>query len=114
MLGWRTIAVLAVASADAVTILGDFAGNPVGARKRPDDVAHQLRFSDAPGMTANNDQPPQDFFFGCISVCHSSYASRTAGLVATPLSSAFFFQFFNAFAQFRKTRKPGVRFLELV
>src|SRR4029077_16471272 len=58
MLIRRTIAVFAVLRADAVTILCDLAGDPVGARKRREHVAHQLRLSNATGVPANDNQAP--------------------------------------------------------
>ncbi len=49
------IAILAILRANAVTILGDFSGNPVGPGKRGDHIADQLRLANAARVPANND-----------------------------------------------------------
>jgi hypothetical protein len=52
------VAIIAVLRADAVAVLRDFAGGPVGFRKGADDVADELRFANAARVAANHDHTP--------------------------------------------------------
>src|SRR5882757_6623332 len=58
MLIGRAIAILAILCADAVPILGDFSGDPMGLRERGDHVADQLRLANAARVSADDDQSP--------------------------------------------------------
>src|SRR5450755_2332226 len=49
------VAVLAVLRADSVTVLRDFTGDPLGFRKRSNDVAGKLRLANAAGVPADDD-----------------------------------------------------------
>jgi hypothetical protein len=55
MFGGRAIAVVAIRCAYSVTVLRDFAGEPIRGRQRCNDVAHQLRFADAASVPAHHD-----------------------------------------------------------
>lgn len=52
------IAIVAVLGADAVAVLGDFSGDPVRLRKCGDHVTDQLRFANAAGVAADDDDSP--------------------------------------------------------
>src|SRR5438132_14142309 len=56
----RATAILSVLRAQAVPILGDFAGDPVLGTKRGDDGAYQLRVAKAARVTAKNDEAHVD------------------------------------------------------
>ena len=91
MLLGSAVAIIAVLRADAMPVLRDFSSDPVGLRESADDVAHQLRFADAAGVTTDYDYAP---VWSCAHV--------TSLLVRLfRLAFQFGFQFFDARRQFR-------------
>src|SRR5947208_2965346 len=63
MLLGRAITTLPISRANAMTVLRNLSRDPLRFGKRGDQVAHQLRLSNAPGMPANNDHSPIHFPF---------------------------------------------------
>src|SRR6266436_8882958 len=58
MLRRGAIAIVAILSADAVAVLRNFSGDPMGVRERGDHVAHELRLTNAAGVPADDDYAP--------------------------------------------------------
>ena len=52
------VAIVTVLRADAVAVLCNFAGDPICSRECSYDVAHELRFADAAGVTAHYNHAP--------------------------------------------------------
>src|SRR6266403_929431 len=52
------IAIVAVLSANAVAVLRNFSGDPMGLRERGDHVTDQLRLANATGVPADDDDAP--------------------------------------------------------
>ena len=76
----RAVAILAVLRADAVTVLGDFSGNPVGFWEGVDDVADELGLADAAGVTADDDDAPDSFLL------RSEHSKRLSAFVLEALA----------------------------
>src|SRR6266446_711292 len=58
MLRRGAIAIVAILSADAVAVLRNFSGDPMGVRERGDHVADKLGFANAAGVPADDDYAP--------------------------------------------------------
>jgi hypothetical protein len=58
MLRRGAIAIVAILCADAVAVLSNFSGDPMGLRERGDHVADELRLSNAAGVPADDDYTP--------------------------------------------------------
>ena len=58
MLAGGAITICSVLRADAMAVLSDLTRNPIGVWKRGNDIAHQLRLPDAPGVAADYNHAP--------------------------------------------------------
>ncbi len=58
MLVGSAITIFDILCANAVAVLRDFSGDPIGLREGADDVADKLRLADAAGVAADDDHAP--------------------------------------------------------